>query len=346
MKRKVLVISFIKHGIRNVTAPKFKTDNEYCDKITIKIEKGRVKGGDKLDRVKIVINPNAGQNKLQPAMETIVEKLRNVFQDVEVYETKEAGDAGRYIEETAGDVDLFVVAGGDGTVHEAVNALCPLEKRPVFAILPGGTSNDFSRAIGMNQNPLIAVDQLLKQDIRFVDVGKTNDQYFLNFWGIGLMTHVSENIDPDAKETFGRMSYYMSVAQNIGTHEPFELKVSSEDGHFTGEAAMLVVGNGSFTGGIRAFFPRSDIEDGLLDVLIVKETSLKTLWSILHSKVAKDFPEKDEGMIYFQTDKLSVSAKPQQLIDCDGERSFHTPSEISVLPGHIQIIVGDMDKVK
>jgi YegS/Rv2252/BmrU family lipid kinase len=298
-----------------------------------------------MDKVRIITNPNAGQNKLQPAMETIVEKLRNVFQDVEVYETKEAGDAARYIKETAENVDLFVVAGGDGTVHEAVNALCPLKKRPVLAILPGGTSNDFSRAIGMNQDPLIAVDQLLKQDIHSIDVGKTNDQYFSNFWGIGLMTHVSENVDPDVKETFGRMSYYMSVAQNIGTHEPFELEVTSEDGHFEGEAAMLVVGNGSFTGGIRAFFPKSNIEDGLLDVLIIKETSIKTLWSILQSKVAKDFPENDEGVIYFQTGQLSVSAEPKQLIDCDGERNFYTPSEISVLPGHLQMIVGDIDKV-
>ena len=298
-----------------------------------------------MDKVRIITNPNAGQNKLQPAMETIVGKLGKVFSDVEVYETKEAGDAGRYLEKTAGDVDLIVVAGGDGTVHEAINALCPLEKQPVLAILPGGTSNDFSRAVGMDQDPLIAVDQLLKQDIRSIDVGKTNDQYFSNFWGIGLMTHVSENIDPDAKEMFGRMSYYMSVAQNIGTYEPFQLKVTSDEGDFDGEAAMLIVGNGSFTGGIRAFFPKSNIRDGLLDVLIVKETSLKTLWSILQSKLVKDFPENDEGMIYFQTDQLSVSAEPKQLVDCDGERNFYTPSEISVLPAHIQMIVGDIDKV-
>lgn len=279
-------------------------------------------------------------------MEAIESRLKETFRDVVVYSTKALGDTVRYIKENGRVVDLIIVAGGDGTVSEAVNALCSLDKRPVFAILPGGTSNDFSRAIGMDQDPIAAVEQLTKQEIRSLDIGQTDNQYFSNFWGIGLITQVSANINGQAKEWLGRMSYYISAAQNIGNNEPFALRVQSNDYHFEGEASMFVVGNGPFTGGISAFFPQSDITDGLLDVLIIKKTSLKTLWSIVQSKVANEFPTDDEGIIYFQTDRLTVSAQPKQQIDCDGERRYHTPADISVLPNQLQMIVGDMDKLK
>lgn len=295
-----------------------------------------------MEKVSVILNPAAGQQKLAQSLDTIANKLIENFREVSFYKTERPGDGGKYAEQAAEDVDLLIVAGGDGTVHEVANALCKLEKRPVFAIIPGGTSNDFSRAIGMSQNPVKAVDQLLERHIEPIDVGATDKQFFLNFWGIGLITQVSSMVDPETKGTLGRLSYYISTAQNIGDVEPFHLNIHADSYRNECEAAMLIVGNGPFTGGIRAFFPQSDIQDGLLDVLLIKETSLQTLWSMLRSKVASAFPEDQEGIVYLQTDSLTVETEPSLPIDCDGERENRTPSEIRILPGYLEMIVGEL----
>ncbi|MDL4839266.1 diacylglycerol/lipid kinase family protein [Aquibacillus rhizosphaerae] len=295
-----------------------------------------------MKRVAIIFNPASGKGKLDQYKDKIMSELTDTFAEVNVYYTEQPGDGKEIVERVANEVDIIIAAGGDGTVNEIVNALCPLENRPAFAIIPGGTSNDFSRAVGMNQNPLKATEQLTEMTLEKVDVGQTDKNYFLNFWGIGLITHVASNVDSQIKDRYGRFAYYLRTAQTMGKAQPFHLKLEADNFSFDDEAAMLVVGNGTFTAGVQAFFPKGDVQDGMLDVLLIKETSVQVFWKMLQSKMANQ-PTQEEGYIYFQTKKLSVSATPEQLVDCDGERRCSTPSDITVLPKHLTMLVGNLN---
>ncbi|WP_257349413.1 diacylglycerol/lipid kinase family protein [Pseudalkalibacillus decolorationis] len=294
----------------------------------------------RIERVEVVLNPKAGNDKLHKQLDQILATLEHHFPFVNLYKTQDQGDAARRIEQIGEDVDLVIGAGGDGTIYELINALAPLDKRPAFGIIPAGTCNDFSRALGISQNPLIATEQICEQQFRAIDVGKCEHQYFLNFWGIGLITDVSTNIDPKVKESLGRLSYYLSVFQTVNEEKPFHLRIESKECSYEGDASMVLVGNGPFTGGIRAFFPGSDIEDGKLEVLVVESSRLQTFWDILRAKVMNNVPN-NEGILYFQTEEVSIKTKPQRTIDCDGERTFQTPSTISILPAHINVAVGE-----
>ncbi|MDN4526931.1 diacylglycerol/lipid kinase family protein [Fictibacillus fluitans] len=292
-----------------------------------------------MKKAAIILNPYAGNKQLVDNIDEVVKKLEQGYSDVILHRTKEEGDGGRFLAEIAGDVDLIIGAGGDGTIHELVNALCPLENRPDFAILPGGTCNDFSRAIGMDQDPFKAVDQILENRIEKLDVGHCNTNYFLNFWGIGLITQVSANIDSQVKDRFGRLSYYLATAQTVKNYESFHLEIESPDFTYNGDASMLIVGNGPFTGGIRAFFPDTNIQDGKFDILIVKEPSLKLIWDAVQSKLLNTTPA-NEDLLYYKTDSLSLTATPDQLIDCDGERNARTPATLENLKNYLSVIVG------
>ncbi len=294
----------------------------------------------KIDRVDLIVNPKAGNERLHEQIEQIITRLEHHFPTVDVYYTKETGDAYKYINIQGKHADLIIGAGGDGTIYELINAISPLEQRPAFGIIPGGTCNDFSKAIGLSQDPLNAAEQICMQRFRAIDVGKCNHQYFLNFWGIGLITEVSTNINPKVKESFGRLSYYLSALQTISQEKTFHLKLESDQCGYEGEAAMVIVGNGPFTGGIRAFFPDSDIEDGKLEVMIVESNRFQTFFDMLRAKVMNDVPNSEE-ILYFQTDRLSIETAPTQTIDCDGEREFTTPSTITILPRHINMAVGE-----
>ncbi|MCA1318672.1 YegS/Rv2252/BmrU family lipid kinase [Bacillus tianshenii] len=300
-----------------------------------------------MKKVALILNPNAGKRKMVDSIDAIKEKLQEGFEEVEVMVTKEKGDGAKLVSDLEGKVDLIIGAGGDGTIYELINAICSLKDRPAFAIIPGGTCNDFSRTIGMKQNPLLAVEQILEKRMEQVDVGKCDKQYFLNFWGIGLISKVSDNMDTQNKQLLGKLSYYISAGQTIMESEPFQLKVKSDTTDYDGPAMMFLIGNGSYVGGFQSFFPESHVQDGVLDVLIVKQTSLTHLWTWMQSKIQQQFPaEADESLIYFQAREIEIEATPKQEIDCDGECNFSTPSKIKILPKHLKVLVGDFESIK
>ncbi|KMJ56997.1 diacylglycerol kinase [Bacillus sp. LL01] len=295
-----------------------------------------------MKRVALIVNPNAGNKKLINSIEQIEEMLLSKFKEVTIHKTKNEGDGAKLVKKMAGDVDLLIGAGGDGTIYELINALVPLEKRPVFAIIPGGTCNDFSRTLGIDQVPIKAVKQILKQNTEKVDIGRSDNQYFLNFWGIGLVSKVSENIDSATKQLLGKLSYYISAGQTVMEEEPFQLKIESETTSYEGDAVMLLIGNGSFLGGIQSFFPSSSVQDGDLDVLIIKQTSIAQLWTWMQTRLQKEVPaEGNDDLVYFRAKELKIEATPNQEIDTDGEKTSHTPATVSILPGHLEVIVGN-----
>ena len=298
-----------------------------------------------MKKVALIINPQAGKKKLEKVLDKIETRLSEVFGEVIVYQTEQEGDGKRLVEQHAEEVDLLIAGGGDGTIFEIMNALVPLENRPAFAILPGGTCNDFSRTLGISQKPMEALEQIMMQKSIYVDVGSYHKHYFLNFWGIGIISKVAEEMDEANKQLLGRISYYLSTSKLVFQNKAFSLKIHSEELDYDEKAELLVIGNGSFLGGIQSFFPHADVQDGKFDVLIVKEAKLRYLKKWLETKIQDDYPENetDDDIIYFRTSKLEVSASPEQNIDCDGEFLDKTPTIVEVLPKHLEMIYGDME---
>jgi diacylglycerol kinase (ATP) len=295
-----------------------------------------------LKRVSVILNPKAGQGRLLNNWNEVLIELEKGFHDVQVYETTAPGEGASFVEQLHADTDVILAAGGDGTVHEIAEALLSIEEgKPAFGILPGGTCNDFSRALGMNQNPVKAAEQLSKKKIRHIDIGEFDGHFFTNFWGVGLITHVSESIDPDTKDRFGRLSYYLSAAKSMQTWEPFEISVQSEEFQFEGKAAMFLAVNGPFTGGIRPFFPDTDIQDGKLDCLLIEEPSISFIWDVLQNRLT-DTSYEGQGYHYFQSSEIQIKTAPQQLIDCDGEREHKTPSIVKCKKQYLSALTGDV----
>lgn len=295
-----------------------------------------------LKRASIILNPTAGQGRLLNQWNAVLSELKKGYEDVQVYETTAPGEGASFVKQLHQNTDLIIAAGGDGTVHEIAEAVLSIkENPPAFGILPGGTCNDFSRALGMNQNPVKAATQLCEKKFKAIDVGEFNGHFFTNFWGIGLITHVSESIDPDTKEKFGRLSYYLSAAKSFQTWEPFEISIESKEFQFHGNAAMFLAVNGPFTGGIRPFFPDTDIQDGMLDCLLIEEPSISFIWDVLQNRLS-DTSREGQGYHYFQSSEIHIKTAPQQLIDCDGEREHKTPAVVKCLKERLNAVTGDV----
>ncbi|ABS23689.1 MULTISPECIES: diacylglycerol/lipid kinase family protein [Bacillus cereus group] len=288
------------------------------------------------EKVLLIVNPKAGQGDLHTNLEKIVPPLAATFPDLRILHTKEQGDATKYCREFASEVDLIIVFGGDGTVFECTNGLAPLEIRPTLAIIPGGTCNDFSRTLGIPQNIAHAANVIVKGDTKPVDVAKANDQYFLNFWGIGLVSEVSHNIDAEEKAKLGKIGYYLSTLRTVKNADTFSVKITYDGQIYEDEAVLVMIGNGEYLGGIPSFIPNVQCDDGSLDIFAVRSTGFQAFRDYINKKLFEDTDEND--IFHAQAKSIRIETKEEKEVDTDGESALHTPCHIELLPGHFTMI--------
>ncbi len=288
-----------------------------------------------------IYNQTAGQADTEKALAAVLPEISIHVKELHVIQTERVGETTKLCREWGERIDLVIVLGGDGTVHEAINGLAELEKRPVLGILPGGTCNDFSRMLNIPQNLARAAKCLMQGKTQLLDVGKVNEHYFLNFWGVGLVAAASTNIDAGQKKVLGKLSYLLSALRTVQTAEPFHFTIQADEHQLEGEAVMILVMNGRYIGTNQIPFPNMKIDDGLLDVLIVKDSTFGSFLEVFNLEELPPNNQEAEGnMQHFQTSSLSVQTTPVLEADMDGEIYSETPAQLTVLPKHIQMIVG------
>ncbi|MDM5219985.1 YegS/Rv2252/BmrU family lipid kinase [Peribacillus sp. NJ11] len=288
----------------------------------------------------LIYNINAGNGKLERNLEACLPVIAPHIDEFLILQTKEKGDASRFCSEYGEDMDVVFVLGGDGTVHECVNGLSPLEKRPLFGILPGGTCNDFSRTLNIPQNVRQAAEAIVNGKVRSIDIGQANNDYFSNFWGVGLISEASSNIDEQEKNRFGKIGYLLSAVRTIGDSAPFPYKLEY-DGHLIeGKAIMILVLNGCFIGTNLLPFPMVSPDDGLFGVAILENANLGALLEIIAMKRSwTENLSSEAGVTYVQASTLTIESKRPLDVDMDGENYSQTPTRIKVLDHHLSVLI-------
>lgn len=293
----------------------------------------------KFRKALLIYNGEAGQRDLDKTLGACVPIIASQVEELVLHATQKSGHAKEICQECAEDIDAIFILGGDGTVHEVINGLGGLEKRPVIGILPNGTCNDFSRALNIPQDIKKAAQALLEGEIVDVDAAKVNDSYFLNFWGTGIITETSNNIEPGEKRLLGKISYYLSAIRTLSQSEAFSFTISYEDKRIEDKAVMILVLNGGFIGTRPLPIPHIQINDGLLDVVVIKNSSLSAFRELLSLKRSwHPENEEDAGIIYFQTRSLRIKTEVRMDADTDGEVYLQTPADITSLKQHFKMI--------
>src|SRR5215510_14976685 len=222
-------------------------------------------------RVHLILNGKVAEND---ALRAAVARHRAAGHRIEVRVTWEAGDAKRFVSE-AGEVDLLIAAGGDGTLNEVVHGLMDLSKaeRPALGIVPLGSANDFANGCGIPRDPKKALALCMKGQAAPIDVGKANDHWFINAASSGFGAEVTATTSPELKRLLGPAAYtVMGAILAINFHH-YEGKLILPDRELTRSGPVAIVGNGRQTGGGLQVAPRACIDDGLLDVLVVRQIS-------------------------------------------------------------------------
>ena len=256
--------------------------------------------------------------------------LRGRFGRVPVYPASDPGDAESLAAELAAEVDVLMVFGGDGTVHEVANGL-PVPDGPVIALLPGGTGNDLARAIGIPPDPVAAATELAGARPRSLDLLDCGSRRAANGINAGFAAAATEVLSPRVKRLLGPAAY-LAGGVRAGVNPPtWPARVEVDGRVVEGEALAVVVGNGGSFGGGRWLIPEADVGDGLLDVLVVPADTSK---AELARHLARDNRLPGDLPRLRGPSATVVTDMPCRL---DGE-SAPTPGSVTVIPAAWQVL--------
>ena len=296
-------------------------------------------------RACLILNPSSGRERGPEHLESLKAALQGRFDEVTTTVTSGDGDAERAaVTAAAAGCDALFIAGGDGTVNEAMNGLADARALDALAvgIIPFGTGNDFAAALGIPKETDAAVAVLLEgREVR-VDLGQVNGRVFVNTSGGGFIGEVSAAVTPQLKTMAGRLAYLIGGAQALLEFNPVAATITIHPGDLpvTRELYAFAVCNSRLIGGGRLIAPDAVIDDGLLDICLIE--SMSTLEFVaLARKVAEGQHVADPRVSYFQASAVDIELARETNVNTDGEVFNVKRCEYRVLPGAARFLAGD-----
>lgn len=298
-------------------------------------------GGDIMQRARIIYNPTSGREAFKRELATVLERLEIAGYETSAHATTCEGDA-IIAARTAVErrYDLVVAAGGDGTINEVINGLAEQDHRPKLGIIPMGTTNDFARALCIPRDIKKAVDVILTGQSMLLDIGRVNDQYFMNIAGGGKLTELTYEVPSKLKTMLGQLAYYMKGMEMLPSLKPIRAKIEY-DGNVVDEDIMLfLVSNTNSVGGFEKLAPDAKLNDGYFDLLILKKANLAEFIRIA-SLAIRGAHLEDSHVIYAKAQQIKVSTNEKMQLNIDGEFGGMLPGEFKNLQQHIEFFVPD-----
>lgn len=253
----------------------------------------------------------------------------------------------KILKEYEGAVDLVICVGGDGTLNHVVSAIMGMQERPKIGYIPSGSTNDFSKSLGIPATTLGALDVALNGSILKYDVGKINDRYFNYTAAFGAFSEISYATDQKLKNVMGYAAYVLNAAANLHKNLSFKQKVRIEGDGFRedGEYVFGAVCNSISIGGMN-LLGNADVrlDDGKMELLLVRAPhNIAGLSTVVAALMRGE--TDDPHIVFKQVSDVTFKSPTELVWSIDGEYGGkHKVSHISVEPKAIAIKTGKKKK--
>jgi diacylglycerol kinase (ATP) len=283
----------------------------------------------------LLSNPTAGKGRGEKVRERVLARFRAAGATVRDLQGSNAAEALELARACVADgTETLVVCGGDGTVHLAVQAVAGTTTR--LGIIPAGSGNDVARYFGLpRKDPEAAVDRVLAGATRTVDLARSGTQYFVTVLAAGFDAVVNERAN---RMTWpkGQMRYNLATLAELRVFEPLPYVLQLDEREVSMEAMLVAVGNGpSFGGGLR-ITEGAVLDDGLLDVVIIKPMTKPDLirtYPKLFKGTHVDHPQYEHHLV-----RSVTIAAPGIVAYADGERFGPLPLTVECAPGALTVL--------
>ena len=289
-------------------------------------------------RVRFIYNPHSGDEEVASNLDLIIRKYQEKGYSIVPYRITSFKELDHAFDDIDTTYHHILIAGGDGTINQVINRMKKFEVDLPIAILPVGTANDFAKYMEIPQNIGAACDKILNGTIQNIDIGKANDKYFINVFSFGLFTDISQKTPTHLKNTIGKIAYYVNGIKEIPTFKKIDITVKSETFSYYGNAVIFFVFNGRSAGNINIAY-KSEVTDGLLDIIIVKGENVKTTILSIFEFLRGEHLEDPKDIIHVKSNSFDVTYTDKRIsTDIDGEPGPESPIHIECIKDGLKII--------
>ena len=285
-------------------------------------------------KVFAVVNPTAGGGYAGEIYRSVLKEFEKF--GLEFHLTSGPGNATE-LARTAIDNGFthIVCIGGDGTLNEIIQAIA---NNPIILVpISAGTGSDFVKSTKLRDIPSV-VDAMNNNTSRSIDLGKITRngeaRYFLNILEVGFGAQVMKRVNSRKKSHDGR-SFTSAVLATVPSYKPYEVNIKHENGSEAMKVAEIIIANGRYFGGGMLAAPSAELDDGRLDVHIVKGAGKIQLLTKLRK--LKDGSHVNDPVVSSMRSSI-LKIEGDAPIEIDGENFGELPIEVEVVKDAIRLI--------
>ncbi|MCG8618130.1 MAG: diacylglycerol kinase family lipid kinase [Desulfobacterales bacterium] len=287
-------------------------------------------------RIAVITNPCSGGKRAVKMLPDVKAKFEGAGITAEIFTSRHSS----HIQEIAGSLDIdrydaIAAMGGDGTNFHMINGLLSHHSSadlPPLAILPAGSGNSFARDLNIFDTDQ-AIAAIRRNRPRPVDMiaytGGSGTFYFVNLMGAGFVTDVA--VTASRFKYLHDLSYLIGVVRQTVSIEATRMEIDIDGKVCSGRFTFVEFCNSRFTGGNMLMAPDAKIDDGLMDIILVRELSRRELLLSL--------PKIYSGTHLDMDQVTCIKGKSVKIITPDKEKTFLPDGEIlGKTPGTLEVI--------
>ncbi|MBV1883262.1 MAG: YegS/Rv2252/BmrU family lipid kinase [Pseudomonadales bacterium] len=284
-------------------------------------------------KILVIQNPVAGAKKID-FVQNVIDELTLLGATVDIYKTKAANDATDYLKTINNEFDLIAIAGGDGTVNEAINGL--IDNDTPIGLIPTGTTNVMAKELGVPKTPKKIAATLMEGKLSDFYLSRLNGRRFAMFVGCGFDAWVVKNVNLDTKKRFGKLAYFISMVQSLHLYGSRRYKVEIDGKNYN--ALSIIIVNGRLYGGQFVICKTGNVAKPALQVMMFSVPDKFRLVCYLLSLPLR-LTETLTHLTSVSGKKITISTDGDDVSQMDGDVGNGLPISIEVESAPIKVVV-------
>ena len=279
-----------------------------------------------MKKLHLIINPNAGTRQGRRFLPDMISVFNRAGYLCTVYVTEKRGDAVNFTRGQAGDADLVVACGGDGTLNEVISGLQLGGHATPVGYIPCGSTNDFASGLGLPMQPLRAAQAIASGSPHTLDVGLFgDDRYFSYTASFGAFTSVAWSTPQNVKNVLGHAAYILEGIRSLADIRPIHMKITADDQRFENDYIFAAICNSTSLGGVLKLEDREvHMNDGLFEALFIPfPPDLIVLNQILTALRTHHYD--DPSLHFLRASRFTFDGSPEIKWTLDGEEAAGAP---------------------
>lgn len=288
----------------------------------------------------IIYNGNAGTSDNERIAKQAQSFLKENGKQATLSKTFSRDEAVKQARLATAQYDCLVTIGGDGSINTVCEGFLAASKSIPLGIIPGGTINNFARALNIPLDTNKAIHNLLNGNPTTVDLGEINQTPIISSLTLGRLADIARNVKDEDKKRFGKIIYLIRGFKELFANRSYKLEITANHKVETFRTQILLITTTNSVGGLVAFNPDASYDDDYLHVFLLQSFTPMSLLAYLSYFITGNL-KNAKGVRYFKTKTLKIETLSKRKIQAriDGDPAMSLPITVKTKADFLKVIV-------